>query len=189
MADDDEPNAGYSIDIFSDRTGGTEVASVVGTRSVTGNATHNLGSVPYGGGAQYIYLRVRQADGNRAWTAPVLLEPGAAGPTGGGGGSPAVSVALVVDEQAETASITNTGTAPVDLTGWRLVSVRGNQVFDQFPAGFTLAPGQSGTITSGPNAQAGSGLLRWTTENIWNNSGDPGRLLDADGIVVAETGR
>jgi hypothetical protein len=30
--------------------------------------------------------------------------------------------------------------------------------------------------------------LRWTDQNIWNNSGDPGRLLDADGNVVAEAG-
>jgi hypothetical protein len=26
------------------------------------------------------------------------------------------------------------------------------------------------------------------TQNIWNKSGDPGRLRDADGRVVAETG-
>jgi hypothetical protein len=61
-------------------------------------------------------------------------------------------------------------------------------VFDQFPAGFMLNPGQGVTVTSGPMAQQGAGFLRWTDQNIWNNSGDPGRLLDADGNVVAETG-
>jgi hypothetical protein len=99
-----------------------------------------------------------------------------------------ISASLVVDAVAETARITNTGTGPIDLTGWRLISVRGNQVFDQFPAGFTLNPAQSVVVTSGPMAQQGAGFLRWTDQNIWNNSGDPGRLLDADGNVVAETG-
>jgi hypothetical protein len=97
-------------------------------------------------------------------------------------------MSLVVDPVAETARIANIGTASVDLTGWRLVSVRGNQVFDQFPAGFVLAPGQSVTVTSGAGAAQGAGFLRWTNDNIWNNSGDPGQVLDNDGNVVAATG-
>ena len=51
-----------------------------------------------------------------------------------------------------------------------------------------LNPGQRVTVTSGAMAQQGPGFLRWTDQNIWNNSGAPGRLLDADGTVVAETG-
>jgi len=95
---------------------------------------------------------------------------------------------LVVDLQAETARITNIGSGPASLTGFRLISTRGNQVFDQFPAGFTLTAGGSITVISGPTAKAGAGLLVWTTDNIWSNSGDPGRLLNADGEVVAESG-
>ena len=51
-----------------------------------------------------------------------------------------------------------------------------------------LAPGEAMTVASGPGATAGPGVLVWTTQNIWNNSGDPGRLVDQDGNVVAETG-
>jgi hypothetical protein len=98
-------------------------------------------------------------------------------------------VSLQVDEVAETARITNTGTGALVLTGWKLVSVRGNQVFDQFPPGFTLSPSASVTVTSGPTAATGAGFLRWTTLNIWSNSGDPGKLIDRDGNVVAESGR
>jgi hypothetical protein len=191
IADDDEPAAGYTMEVFSDQIGGTDVATLVRTQTVSGDGTHTITGVTYQGGAQYVYLRIRQADGNRAWTAPVWLEPMST--SGGNGGGPedgdaAVTMSLVVDPVAETARIANIGTASVDLTGWRLVSVRGNQVFDQFPAGFVLAPGQSVTVTSGAGAAQGAGFLRWTNDNIWNNSGDPGQLLDNDGNVVAATG-
>lgn len=185
ITDDDEPDTGYVVEVFADRVGGSEVAAVVRSTSITGNGLHAIDGVTYQGGAQYVYLRVRQADGNRAWTAPVWFEPASIPTTTDG----AVAMTLVVDPVAETGRITNAGNDPVELTGWRLVSVRGNQVFDQFPSGFTLAAGESVTVTSGPAARAGAGFLRWTDQNIWNNSGDPGRLLDTDGHVVAETGR
>ena len=69
--DDDEPSATYTLEVFSDQIGGNDVATVVSTQSLTGNGTHSISGVSYGGGSQYLYLRVRQADGNRAWTAPV----------------------------------------------------------------------------------------------------------------------
>ncbi len=185
ITDDDEPKAGYVVEVFSDQIGGDDLAAVVRTESVTGNGTHTISGVTYQGGAQYTYLRVRQADGDRAWTAPVWLEP-AAVPTPITD-SP-ISVSLAVDAVAETARITNTGSGPVELSGWKLVSVRGNQVFDQFPSGLTLAPGESVTVTSGPAAKAGAGFLLWTNQNIWNNSGDPGQLIDEDGNIVAESG-
>jgi len=189
IADDDEPKASYTVEAFSDRIGGADIASVVRTQSVTGNGTHNITGISYQGGAQYVYLRIRQADGDRAWTAPVWLEPDLSLPNTDTGTDTTISVSLVVNEQAETARITNTGSSPVELTGWKLVSVRGNQVFDQFPDGMILAPGQSVTVTSGAAAATGGGFLRWTDRNIWNDAGDPGRLLDKDGNVVAEAGR
>ena len=187
IADDDEPAASYVVEVFTDQIGGSAVAAVVHTQSVTGNGTHTITDVGYEGGEQYTFLRVRQTDGNRAWTAPVWLEP-AGVPDGDtpGGDETFVSVALAVDVLAETARITNTGTAPIELTGWKLVSVRGNQTFDQFPDGLSLTPGQAVTISSGPMATAGAGFLRWTVQNVWSNSGDPGRLIDADGTIVAE---
>ena len=182
ITDDDEPTAAYVIEVFSDQVGGPINATPSRTAAVTGNGTHMVSGVTYAGGQQFFYLRVKQGGVDTAWTAPVWLEP-----IGGGGESPEFSISLVVDPQAETARITNTGSSPTALTGWRLVSVRGNQVFDQFPAGFSLAPGASVTVISGPTAKAGAGFLLWTNDNIWNNSGDPGRLIDADGEVVTET--
>jgi len=41
---------------------------------------------------------------------------------------------------------------------------------------------------SGTGATAGPGVLVRTTQNIWNNGADPGRLIDADGNVVSKTG-
>ena len=184
ITDDDEPTASYVVEVFSDEVGGEAVANVVRTQSVIGNGTHDISGVTYQGGEQYVYLRVQQADGNRAWTAPVWLEPSGVTPDDG----EAISVSLAVDEQAETARITNTSAQPIDLGGWKLVSVRGNQVFDQFPAGLIINPGDSLTVTSGPTAQQGSGFLRWTEQNIWSNGGDPGQLFDRDGNIVAQTG-
>lgn len=97
-------------------------------------------------------------------------------------------MSLEVNEQAETARITNTSAHPLELAGWKLISVRGNQVFDQFPAGLVLNPGDSLTVTSGPTAKQGTGFLRWTQQNIWSNTGDPGQLIDRDGNIVAQTG-
>jgi hypothetical protein len=192
ITDDDEPAAGYVVEVFSDQIGGPVAGAAARTQSVAGNGTHAISGLSYDGGDQYLYLRIRQDDGNRAWTAPVWLEPGGVpdviedGDGDEGGGSSSFNLSLAVDERAETAVITNAGTAPVELTGWTLVSVKGNQVFDQFPEGTSVGPGQTITVTSGPGARTGAGFLRWTNQSMWSNSGDPGRLIDGDGNVVAE---
>ncbi len=161
IADDDEPAASYIVDVLSDEIGGEGIAGIVRTQSVMGNGTHNITGVTYQGGAEYVYLRVRQADGNRAWTAPVWLEPAGVPHLPPDGREETISVSLEVDEQGETARIINTSTQrPLELAGWKLVSVRGNQVFDRFPAGLILAPGESLTVTSGPSARQGIGFLR-----------------------------
>ena len=82
---------------------------------------------------------------------------------------------------AETATIINSGTADLDLSGWVLVSVRGDQRYS-IPDGTMIPAGGSLVIASGD----ASGDLIWTTENMWNNEGDPAQLLDADGVVAAE---
>lgn len=186
IADDDEPTADYTVEVFADAIGGGDRASVVRTVTTSGNGSVAIDGVTYDGGAQYVYLKIEQAGGDLAWTAPVWLEPD--GPPEPGGEEGVVAVSLVVDERAETAVITNTGTQPVEFTGWRLVSVRGNQVFDEFPDGLTLGPGENVTVTSGSGAQDGNGFIRWTGSNIWNNSGDPEQLFNTDGELVAESG-
>ena len=74
ITDDDESGAAYTVEVFFDELDGT-VAELVRTQNVTGNGTHAITGVGYSGGAQYVCLRIRQAGDDRAWTAPVWLEP------------------------------------------------------------------------------------------------------------------
>lgn len=75
--------------------------------------------------------------------------------------------------------IKNVGNVPVNLKGWRLFSA-GGQWFT-FPS-VTLAPGQSVSVHSGPEA---SGPLIWMKAYVWNNQGDKAILYDAAGNVVS----
>ena len=47
-----------------------------------------------------------------------------------------------IDLAAEVVTIKNTGSKEVDLSGWKLVSVQGNQSYD-FPADTIIQPGLS----------------------------------------------
>ncbi len=90
-----------------------------------------------------------------------------------------------IDLQAEVVTITNDSSKPVELSGWKLVSEKGNQTYNFLSD--TIIPA-NGTIKveSGKNAQVGTNILVWIKENIWNNDGDPGALCDAQGTVVSE---
>ncbi len=84
-----------------------------------------------------------------------------------------------VDKEGEIVTIANNGSADVDMTGWVLVSVTGNQRYT-FPS-YTLKAGASVTVASGD----ASGDLKWTTANIWNNSSsDPAELYDSFGQLI-----
>ena len=97
-------------------------------------------------------------------TAEVAQQPTAAQASG------ASSVVIVeVDKRAETVTLQNTGTQPVDLSRWRLLSVTGGQ---DHPIGGVLEPGVAREFP-GPEG------------NIWNNSkSDPAHLIDPGGQVV-----
>ena len=85
-----------------------------------------------------------------------------------------------VDKTAELVTITNTGTANVNLSGWVLLSVTGNQSYT-FPS-IILSAGSSLTVASG----GATGDLIWTTGYIWNNSSsDPAQLYDSNGKLVS----
>jgi hypothetical protein len=89
------------------------------------------------------------------------------------------------DLERETVGIKNTGSAEIDLTGWKLLSVQGHQTYT-FPE-FTLKAGETVYITSGLYAKDnGTTHLRWTTENMWNNTGDAAKLFDSKGNLVHE---
>ena len=94
-----------------------------------------------------------------------------------------VSIA-VIDLAGEAVTLVNHGASEVNLTGWKLVSEKGNQTYD-FPSGTTIPAGGSLKVLSGPNATANTGVLEWTKSQIWNNDGDPGILYDAKGQVVS----
>ena len=94
-------------------------------------------------------------------------------------------VIISKDLKEEKVVIKNNYTVDIDMSGWRLISVKGNQVFT-FPEGFLLEKGKTVTITSGPKAYEDSpSVLKWTTSTMWNNDGDPAELLDDKGRLVS----
>ncbi len=103
----------------------------------------------------------------------------ASGSDNTGGEKPPI-VIRAVDKKAELVTISNTGTTEIDLTGWVLLSVTGNQSYT-FPS-VTLRAGQSLTVASG----GAVGDLIWTAEHVWNNtSSDPAQLYDAGGNLIS----
>ncbi|WP_059173212.1 MBL fold metallo-hydrolase [Bacillus sp. FJAT-27445] len=94
---------------------------------------------------------------------------------------------LSVDKAAEVVKIKNSGTTDANLTGWKLVSVEGNQTFT-FPSGYMLKAGSTVSVTSGPNAVSNPPTqLKWTTGNMWNNtSSDPAQLYNVEGVIISE---
>ncbi|GAW92764.1 hydrolase [Calderihabitans maritimus] len=89
-----------------------------------------------------------------------------------------------IDLKSEVVTIKNTSGVAVNLSGWKLVSQKGNQTFT-FPSGIVIPAGGSLKVVSGPNAQTGPNTLLWTKRYIWNNNGDPGALYDAQGKLVS----
>jgi hypothetical protein len=77
---------------------------------------------------------------------------------------------VAVDKVQETVTLRNVSPDAVDLSGWRMCSIRGNQ---EHPIGGVLAPGES-RIFPGP------------VGNIWSNSErDNGALYNAQGQLVS----
>lgn len=86
----------------------------------------------------------------------------------------------------EVATIKNFSSKDVDMTGWKLVSVTGNQTF-YFPLDYVLKAGSAVKVVSGKGATGdGVNTLKWTTGYIWNNDGDPGALYNSNGQIVSK---
>jgi len=91
--------------------------------------------------------------------------------------------------------IENRGTAPQTMTGWTIQSHDGddcrpldNQIYT-FPTGYTLQPGASVRVHSGPNAQHNPPAdLRWTGSYIWHNDRDQGDLRNSAGQLIDSYG-
>lgn len=87
--------------------------------------------------------------------------------------APNAPVAIVnIDKRAEEVTLRNVSTAPVNLDGWTMCSMRGAQVHQGI--GGVLAPGETRSF---PRA---GGRDIWT-----DNTSDPGALYDAEGRLVA----
>lgn len=95
--------------------------------------------------------------------------------------SSGVSISAL-DKKAEYIVIRNSSANAVDLTGWKIVSVLGNQSFT-FPA-FSLAAGAAVKVGDSAN---NSGIdFHWLDGGgTWNNSkSDPAELYDSAGKLV-----
>jgi micrococcal nuclease len=85
----------------------------------------------------------------------------------------------------EWVEIRNDGGGAVDLTGWGIKDESATHRY-QFPASFTLAPGESVTVHTGCGVDFGTELF-WCSQGsaVWNNSGDTVSLLDPNGNTHA----
>jgi len=84
-----------------------------------------------------------------------------------------------IDKKGEIVTITNKSSKDINLKGWKIVSVTGNQQY-VFPD-YVLKAGASVKVASGNKP----GDLIWGEENVWNNfQSDPGELYDSDGNLV-----
>lgn len=85
-----------------------------------------------------------------------------------------------LDKVGEIVTIKNESSININLEGWKLLSVTGNQEY-VFPD-YVLKAGETVTVTSGQK----QGDLIWGSENIWNNSkSDPAVLYDKGGAEVS----
>lgn len=94
----------------------------------------------------------------------------------------AMKVPVVIsglDKKSECVSVRNTSDKDIDLTGWYILSVTGNQRFN-FPDGYTIKAGTEVKVAS----FEATGDLFWTKANMWNNSkSDPAEFYNAEGIL------
>jgi endonuclease YncB( thermonuclease family) len=94
-------------------------------------------------------------------------------------------IIIEVDKQAELATLTNTTDQAINLNGWKLVSVRGNQTY---PFGDYLLEAHQKVIISSADESISSdmAMLQWGATNIWNNKeSDPAELYNQYNELVS----
>jgi hypothetical protein len=113
-------------------------------------------------------------------TAAPVVSPSESTPITGAG-----NVAIVsLDKRAEYADLRNSGATPVDLTGWRLLSERGDQ---NCALGGVIGPGETLRVWAMASDAGQGGFNCGFGSNIWNNSErDPAVLFDAGGVVISQ---
>ena len=88
-----------------------------------------------------------------------------------------------LDKEAEIVKIKNKSSKKIDISGWMLLSVKGEQKF-YFPKGTILNSGEIIKIASGRNAEKISDAIVWTKAYIWNNDGDSAELFNKKGELI-----
>ena len=184
IVDDDEPEASYRIDVFKDLAGGKPASSPVESYEVNGNQTTplDLEGIRLDAFGEYVLLRITQygreddehAEDDRVWTAPIWFEPSAFHHSHGD--LPSLRILSLVPDPAgddfssERITFLNSGTAAVDLAGWRARDLAGN-VWN-LDGLANIAAGENKT------------LLRNGAAMSLNNGGDTIELVAPDGTVV-----
>lgn len=183
IQDDDEPDASYRVEVYSDAPGGppAKKGEPVDAFEFQGNTDTplKLGGIRYKTPGQFVLLKITQTaehgEPDRAWTAPVWFEDGAAAAPAAFQGGGVRIVGLVPDpegrdDQNESVTLRNSGIAAVPLAGWTLRDMAG-QKWSLGSLG-TLNAGQDKTITRDGQPMS------------LNNDGDTIELLDQEGTAV-----
>jgi len=96
---------------------------------------------------------------------------------------------MKLDLKREFVTILNSATHDVDISEWKLFSVKGKQTF-VFPKGTVMKSGASINVWSGKDSHKRSfpanGSFAWTEKFIWNDKGDTAQLVNKEGKVVDE---
>ncbi|HYK72417.1 MAG TPA: S-layer homology domain-containing protein [Pseudoneobacillus sp.] len=120
-------------------------------------------------------------------TAPIVTNPTPPNPTPKPAPSTTTySIDLVsVNRDTEVVTIKNIGKNNTDMSGWRLVSVDGNQTF-YFPSGYILKAGATVYIKSGSKAVHNPPTtLKWTGAYMWDNTAkDAAEIYNPTGGLV-----
>lgn len=97
--------------------------------------------------------------------------------------SPANIEIIDLDLKEEIVKIKNNSNEKIDISGWLLLSVKGDQKF-HFPKGTIINSGETIKIASGKNADKKSNVIIWTKAYIWNNDGDSAKLFNEKGELI-----
>jgi hypothetical protein len=179
IKDDDEPDAHYRIEVFSDVAGGDPAKTPVNVFEIEGDTASpvKLEGVRFEKPGQFVLLKITQTSehgpADRAWTAPVWFEPSSARPPAAA--DPIRIVALLPnpagrDDEEESVTIRNASSIPVGLAGWTLRDTSGQL--------WTLD--RVGTVGAGEERV----VKRARQPMTLNNDGDTIELLNPAGRVV-----
>lgn len=126
--------------------------------------------------------------GTGAGVAVATPTPAAAAPTpapaSAPAGAPTVQLVIVANRSTEEVlEIRNTGSAALDISGWRLDGSKGED-YCVMPTGTNLAPGGGFQVATGDSQPQGAGL-KCGDKPIWNNGGETIYLRGPSGVILS----